>query len=378
GEYVGALKDISAIDLGAVAAKGAMDSTGVAPEDIDHTVIGNALQTSGDAIYGARHVALKAGVPFDRPALTVNRLCGSGIQSIVSGAQMIQLGEAQTVLAGGMESMSQAPHVIRGARSGFSLGGGKLEDSLTVALLDTYCNTPMAGTAENLARKFEISRDAQDEYALRSQQEAKRAQDAGYFAEEIVPVEVSSRKSTVAFAADDHLRPETTLEGLAKLRPAFAKDGFVTAGNASGIVDGAAALIICGEEYVKQRNATPIGRIVSWAYAGVEPELMGFGPVPATRQALDKAGLKLSDIDLIEVNEAFAAQYLAVEKELELDRSRTNVNGGAIALGHPLGATGTRLVITVLHELHRRRGRYGLATACIGGGQGIAMILERI
>jgi len=376
GEYVGALKDISAIDLGASAAKGALDATNVVPEEIDHTVMGNALQTSGDAIYGARHVALKAGVPFDRPALTVNRLCGSGIQSIVSGAQMIQLGEAQTVLAGGMESMSQAPHVIRGARSGFPLGGGKLEDSLMVALLDTYCNTPMAGTAENLARKFEISREEQDQYALRSQQEAKRAQDAGYLAEEIVPVEITSRRATVVFDADDHLRPETTMEGLGKLKPAFAKDGFVTAGNASGIVDGAAAVIICGEEYVKRRNAQPMGRIVSWAYAGVEPEIMGIGPVPATRQALDKAGLKLSEIDLIEVNEAFAAQYLAVEKELGLDRSRTNVNGGAIALGHPLGATGTRLVLTVLHELHRRGGRYGLATACIGGGQGIAMIVE--
>ncbi len=378
GEYVGVLKDISAIDLGAIAARGALDATGVAPEEIDHTVMGNALQTSGDAIYGARHVALKAGVPFDRPALTVNRLCGSGIQSIISGAQMIQLGEAQTALVGGMESMSQAPHVIRGARSGFPLGGGKLEDSLMVALLDTYCNTPMAGTAENLARKFEISREEQDEYALRSQQEAKRAQDAGYFAEEIVPVEVKSRKSSVLFAADDHLRPETTMEVLAKLRPAFAKDGFVTAGNASGIVDGAAALIIAGEEYVKRANAKPLGRIVSWAYAGVEPELMGIGPVPASRQALAKAGLRLSDMDVIEVNEAFAAQYLAVEKELGLDRSRTNVNGGAIALGHPLGATGTRLVITLLHELHRRAGRFGLATACIGGGQGIAMIVERV
>jgi acetyl-CoA acetyltransferase family protein len=377
-QYVGALKDISAIDLGAIAARGALQSTGVSAEDIDHTVIGNALQTSGDAIYGARHVALKAGVPFERPALTVNRLCGSGIQSIISGAQMIQLGEAQTALVGGMESMSQAPHVIRGARGGFALGGGKLEDSLMVALLDTYCNTPMAGTAENLARKFSISRDEQDEYALRSQQEAKRANDAGYFAEEIVSVEVKSRKSTAVFDADDHMRPETTLEGLAKLRPAFAKDGFVTAGNASGIVDGAAALVICGAEYLKRRDAKPQGRIVSWAYAGVEPEIMGIGPVPATLQALEKASLKLSDIDLIEVNEAFAAQYLAVEKELGLDRARTNVNGGAIALGHPLGATGTRLVLTVLNELHRRAGRYGLATACIGGGQGIAMIVERL
>jgi len=378
GEYVGALKDISAIDLGAIAARGALQSTGLSPEDIDHTVFGNALQTSGDAIYGARHVALKAGVPFQRPSLTVNRLCGSGIQSIISGAHMIQLGEAKTCLVGGMESMSQAPHVIRGARSGFALGQGALEDSLMVALLDTYCNTPMAGTAENLARKFEVSREEQDKYALRSQQEAKRALDAGYFAEEIVPVEVKTRKGVVPFERDDHPRPETTLEGLAKLRPAFAKDGFVTAGNASGIVDGAAALIIADEEFVKSKDLTPMGRIVSWAYAGVEPEIMGIGPVPATRAALEKAGLTLNDIDLVEVNEAFAAQYLAVEKELGLDRTKTNVNGGAIALGHPLGATGTRLVLTVLHELHRRGGRYGLATACIGGGQGIAMIVERL
>lgn len=378
GQYVGALKNISAIDLGATAARGALEATGVAPDEIDHTVIGNALQTSGDAIYGARHVALKAGVPFDRPALTVNRLCGSGIQSIVSGAQMIQLGEAQTALVGGIESMSQAPHVIRGARSGFALGEGKLEDSLMVALLDTYCNTPMAGTAENLARKFEISREEQDAYALRSQREAKRAQDAGYFAEEIVPVEVRSRKGSSSFAQDDHLRPDTTAEGLAKLKPAFAKDGFVTAGNASGIVDGAAALVIAGADYVRERGLKAMGRIVSWAYAGVEPEIMGIGPVPATLKALEKAGLRLEDMDLIEVNEAFAAQYLAVETELGLDRSKTNVNGGAIALGHPLGATGTRLVLTVLHELHRRAGRYALATACIGGGQGIAMIVERV
>ena len=378
GEYVGALKDISAIDLGAIAARGALEATGVKADDIDHTVFGNALQTSGDAIYGARHVALKADVPFQRPALTVNRLCGSGIQSIISGAHMIQLGEAKVCLVGGMESMSQAPHVIRGARSGFALGQGALEDSLMVALLDTYCNTPMAGTAENLARKFEVSREEQDKYALRSQHEAKRALDAGYFAEEIVPVEVKTRKGVVSFDRDDHPRPETTLEGLAKLRPAFAKDGFVTAGNASGIVDGAAALIIATEEFVKAKDLTPMGRIVSWAYAGVEPEIMGIGPVPATRAALERAGLTLNDIDLVEVNEAFAAQYLAVEKELGLDRAKTNVNGGAIALGHPLGATGTRLVLTVLHELHRRGGRYGLATACIGGGQGIAMIVERL
>src|SRR5919202_3688255 len=306
GEYVGMLKDISAIDLGAIAARAALEETNVSADEIDHTIIGNALQTSGDAIYGARHVALKAGVPFDRPALTVNRLCGSGIQSIVSGAHMLQLGEAQTAPVGGMESMSQAPHVIYGARSGFALGQGKLEDSLMVALLDTYCNTPMAGTAENLARRYEITRAAQDAYALRSQAEAKRAQDAGLFAEEIVPVEVKTRKGVRVVNADDHLRPDTTLEGLAKLPTAFSKDGFVTAGNASGIVDGAAALVIAGADYVKERNVEPLGRIVSWAYAGVEPDVMGIGPVPATRRALERAGLKLEQIDLVEVNEAFA------------------------------------------------------------------------
>jgi acetyl-CoA acetyltransferase family protein len=377
-EYVGALKDVKAIDLAATAARGALEATGVAAEEIDHTVVGNALQTSGDAIYGARHVALKAGVPADRPALTVNRLCGSGIQSIISGAQMIMLGEARNALVGGMESMSMAPHVIYGARSGFALGQGKLEDSLMVALLDTYCNTTMAGTAENLARKYEISREEQDRYALRSQQEAKRAQDAGVFAEEIVPVEVKTRKGVKIVDRDDHLRPDTTLEVLAKLPTAFSREGFVTAGNASGIVDGAAMLVVAGEDYVREKNLKPAGRIVSWAYVGVEPDLMGIGPVPAIRKALEKAGLKLEEIDLVEVNEAFAAQYLAVEKELGLDRSKTNVNGGAIALGHPLAASGTRLVLTTLNELKRRGGRYGLASACIGGGQGIAIIFERV
>src|SRR5215213_195023 len=376
GEYAGVLKDISAIDLGAVAARGALEATGVKPEEIDHTVIGNALQTSGDAIYGARHVALKAGVPIEKPALTVNRLCGSGIQSIVSGAQMIQLGEAGTVLAGGMESMSQAPHVIRGARWGLKLGEGQLEDSLMIALLDTHCGYYMAQTAENLARKHDISREAQDEYALSSQKRAAAALEAGRLSDEIIPVEIKGRKGTTLFERDDHLRPETTLEGLAKLRPAFSKDGLVTAGNASGIVDGAAAVVISDEETARRLEARPLGRIVSWGIAGVPPEIMGIGPVPASRKALAAAGLKIDDIDLVEVNEAFAGQYLAVEKELGLDRERTNVNGGAIALGHPLAASGTRLVLTVLLELRRRNKKYGIATACIGGGQGIAMIVE--
>jgi acetyl-CoA acetyltransferase family protein len=247
-----------------------------------------------------------------------------------------------------------------------------------VALLDTYCNTPMAGTAENLARKFEIAREEQDKYALRSQQAAKRALDEGFFTDEIVAIEIKNKKGSTFFDHDDHMRPETTMEGLAKLKPAFSKDGFVTAGNASGIVDGAAALVIAGENFAKAHGMKPLGRIVSWAYAGVEPEIMGIGPVPASLQALEKAGLKLEQMDLVEVNEAFAAQYLAVEQELGLDREKTNVNGGAIALGHPLGATGTRLVLTLLRELQRRNGRYGLATACIGGGQGIAMIVERL
>src|SRR6185369_12520321 len=364
-DYGGALREHSALELGSIAAKAAIAQSQFAPGEFDHSVFGNALQTSGDALYGARHVALKAGLPVEVPALTVNRLCGSGIQSIISAAQLIQLGEANVILAGGMESMSQAPHVIRGARWGFKLGQGKLEDSLMVALLDTYCGCSMAATAENLARKYSITREAQDEFALRSQKLAAAAWASGKFSDEVVPVD--------NFERDDHLRPDTTLEGLAKLKTAFAKDGFVTAGNASGIVDGAAAVVVTTADRAK---APPLGRIVSWGIAGVPPEIMGIGPVPAARIAMDKAGLKLADIDLVEINEAFAAQFLAVEKALELDRERVNVNGGAIALGHPLGASGTRLTMTVLYELKRRKKRLGLAAACIGGGQGIAIIVE--
>ena len=323
GEYGGVLRDFTANELGAMAAKAAFERARVSPDQIDHTVMGNALQTSADAIYGARHVALKAGVPTDRPALTVNRLCGSGIQSIISGAQMIKLDEANTALVGGMESMSQAPHVIRGARWGLKLGQGQLEDSLMVALLDTYCGFYMAQTAENLCRENSISREAQDEYSLLSQQRAAAAHTAGKFDQEIVPVEIKGRKGVELFKHDDHMRPDTTLEGLAKLRPSFGKDGFVTAGNASGIVDGAAALIIADSDTAKRHEASPIGRIVSWGIAGVEPRIMGIGPVPASKIALERAGLKLSEIDRVEVNEAFAGQYLAVEKELGLDRDKT-------------------------------------------------------
>jgi acetyl-CoA acetyltransferase family protein len=375
-DYVGALKDFSALQLGAIAAKAAMERTGVQPDWVDHVVFGNVLQTSADAIYGARHVGLKAGVPVDRPALTVNRLCGSGIQAAVSGAQLILLNEADVVLTGGMESMSQAPHVIRGARTGLKLGQAKMEDMLWEALLDTHCNCMMANTAENCAAKYQISREAQDEYAIRSQQLADQAWRAGKFDEEVVPVEITSRKGTTLFGKDDHMRPETTMEVLAKLPAAFSKNGCVTAGNASGIVDGGAALILASRKAVEERGLKPLGRLTSWAYVGVEPTLMGMGPAPVTRKLLARANVRLEDIDLIEVNEAFAAQYLAVEKELGLDRNRVNVNGGAIALGHPLGMTGTRLLLTLLLELRRRGGKRGLATACIGGGQGIAALVE--
>jgi acetyl-CoA acetyltransferase family protein len=377
-EYTGALKDVSALDLGAIASRAAFERTGVQPDWIDHAVFGNVLQTSSDAIYGARHVALKAGVPKEVPALTVNRLCGSGIQAAVSGAQLIQLDEAEIVLSGGIENMSQAPHVIRGLRSGLKLNQGKLEDYLYEALLDPYCGLFMAQTAEKCAAQYNVSRDEQDEYALRSQQAASKAWAEGRFKDEIVPVEIKTRKGVTLVDRDDHLRPDTTLEGLAKLPAAFSKDGTVTAGNASGIVDGGAALILASEAAVKARGLTPAARIVSWAYVGVDPSYMGMGPAPATRKALDRAGLTLDQIDLIEVNEAFAGQYLAVERELGLDRNKTNVNGGAIALGHPLGMTGTRLLLTLTHELARRGQRYGLATACIGGGQGIAAIVERV
>src|SRR6478609_9783038 len=339
GRYCGKLKDFTAQELGAIAAKGAIERSGVKPEEFDHAVFGNAQQTSGDALHGARHVGLRAGLPIETPALTVNRLCGSGMQAIINGAHMIMTDEASVVLAGGMEAMSQAPFVIRG-RDGFTLApGGKLEDSLMVALLDSYCGLYMANTAELYGSQHSITREMQDEFALRSQKCADDAYKAGRIQEELVAVPLRNSKGEAtgeSLTEDDHRRPQTTMEGLAKLKPAFGKSGTVTAGNASGIVDGGAAVVLMSLEEAGKRGIQPLGRIVSWGIAGVDPKIMGSGPVPASKIALQKAGMTLEHIDLVEVNEAFAAQYLAVEKELGLDRDKVNVNGGAIALGHPL------------------------------------------
>jgi len=369
GKFGGAFKGVTATELGVFAGIGAMSRANVSPADIDHVIFGNVLQTSSDAIYLARHVGLRAGIPKSSPALTVNRLCGSGFQSIISGAQLLLLGEANFVLAGGTENMTQAPHVVRDARWGLPLGEGKLEDSLWSALTDTYCNVSMAMTAEKLAAQYGITRAQADAFALQSQLRASAAADAGRLSEEIVAVEG-------VLGNDEHPRPETTVEELAALRPAFTKDGIVTAGNACGICDGAAAVVLATEERARAENRAPLARIVSWAITGCEPSLMGIGPVEAIKIALQRADLALEQIDLFEVNEAFAAQYLAVEKELGLDRERVNVNGGAIAFGHPLGASGARITLTLALELKRRQARYGIGSACIGGGQGIALLIE--
>jgi acetyl-CoA acetyltransferase family protein len=379
GAFGGSLRGHSATDLGVHAAKAALDSAGVPATEVRHVVFGNALQTSADAIYLARHVGLRAGVPIEVPALTLNRLCGSGFQAIVSGAQEILLGEADVVLCGGAESMSQAPHVIRGARWGdLRLGeaGGFLEDLLWSALTDPQCGLSMAQTAEKLAEQYGVTREESDEVAYRSQQRAKCAWDTGKFAVEVAPIRVKTRKGEELFEVDEHMRPDTTREGLAALRPYFRKDGLVTAGNASGIGDGAAATVLARGAWAQRNGVRPIGRLVAWAVVGVEPAIMGIGPAPASRRALEKAGLKLEDMHLVEVNEAFAPQFAAVARELGLDTERTNVNGGAIAITHPLAASGARITLHLLHELRRRGGRYGLGAACIGGGQGMAVIVE--
>jgi len=377
GTFGGSLKDLSAIDLGAHASRAALERARVPVADIGHVVFGNALQTSADAIYLARHVGLKAGLPIEVPAVTVNRLCGSGFEAITQGAQLILLGETDAVLAGGAESMSQAPHVVRGARWGLRLGpSAPLEDLLWESLKDPQCGLSMAETAEGLAEKYKLTRKEVDEVALGSQQRAKQAWDACVFQDEVVGITIKKKGKDVEFRADEHMRPETTLEVLLGLKPYFKKDGLVTAGNASGISDGAAATVITSDEYAKAHGLKPLGRLVAWAVAGVEPKYMGIGPAPAARKALAKAGMKLDQMDLVEVNEAFAPQYLAVERELGLDRAKTNVHGGAIAIGHPLAASGTRITIHLLHALRQQKKRFGLGSACIGGGQGAAVIVE--
>lgn len=373
----GKLKDITAIDLAAHATKAALERAGVSADAIDHVIIGNALQTSADAIYGARHVGLKAGIPQSAGGLTVNRLCGSGIQSIISVAQMILLGESQMAVAGGMENMSQAPHILRGGRDGFRFGiQPQLEDSLFSSLKDPLADLFMAQTAEKIAQRLKITREEQDEYALRSHELGAAAVKSGRFAEEIAPVVIPTRKGDLVVDTDDHIRPDTTLDGLARLRPAFGKDGTVTAGNASGIVDGAASVVVTTADRAKADGLTVLARIKGWGITGCDPTEMGLGPVSSIRQCLERTGLKIADLDRVEINEAFSAQYLGCEKELGLDRTKCNVNGGAISLGHPLGATGTRLILTLMYELRREGLRYGMASACIGGGQGIAMLIE--
>ncbi len=378
GDFGGALKDLDAVELGVHAARGALERSGISPDQVDHVVMGNVIQASGADAYLARHVGLKVGCPFGVPALTVNRLCGSGLQAIVTAAQLIKLGEAAVVLAGGTESMSQQPHIIRGARWGLRFRQGLLEDNLWLALTDGYNNLPMAMTAENLAARHGISRKEADDFAYVSHMRAASARERGHFADEIVAVPTTAGGKVGMVAGDEHIKPDTTVEKLSALAAAFKEGGVVSAGNASGINDGAAAVVVTTRERCRSLGVPPLGRIASWGVAGVDPDIMGIGPVPASRQALHRAGLEVKDLDLAEINEAFAAQYLAVERELGLDREKSNVNGGAVALGHPVGASGARLALTVLHELRRRQGRYGLASLCIGGGQGIAMVFEAL
>ncbi|HEY9507078.1 MAG TPA: acetyl-CoA C-acyltransferase [Gemmatimonadales bacterium] len=381
GSFGGALKDLSATDLGTFAGIEALARSGVPAAEVDHVAFGNVLQTSADAPYLARHVGLRIGLPVQTPAVTVNRLCGSGFEAVIQGAQQILLGESRVVLAGGTESMSQAPHVLRGARWGLRLGPSPpLEDSLWESLRDAHCGLSMAETAENLGRQYRLGRDVVDCYAALSQARARDAWARGDFGDEVVSIPLEDRKTREPrpWAADEHMRPETTPEALAKLPPHFRKDGVVTAGNASGICDGAGAMVLASRSYAEERGLSPLGRLVAWGAAGVDPRTMGIGPVPAARLALERAGLTLDDMALVEINEAFAVQYLAVERELGLDRERTNLDGGAVALGHPLGASGARITLHLLHALRRRGGRYGLGAACIGGGQGIAVIVEAI
>jgi acetyl-CoA acyltransferase 2 len=381
GTFGGKLKDISPVDLATHVSKVAIERAGISAADVDETIFGNVLYTTSDSIYFARHVSLKSGCRQETSALTLNRLCGSGFQAAVSGAQEIMLGDARVCLVGGAESMSLAPHVARGLRWGVPLGRGPvMDDVLWEGLTDSYVGLGMAETAENLADRYKLDRGCVDEFALRSQQLSKAAWDDGVFKDEVVAVPIPNPKTgkVEEFAKDEHMRPDTTAEKLAGLKPVFRKGGVVTAGNASGIGDGAGAMIVASEKFAQERGLKPLGRLVSWGLAGVDPAVMGIGPVPASKAALAKAGLSIADMDLIEVNEAFAAQTCAVERELSLPRERLNVHGGAIALSHPLAASGARITAHLLHALRAQGKRYGLGTACIGGGQGIAVVIESI
>jgi acetyl-CoA acetyltransferase family protein len=378
GSFGGSLKDLSATDLGVHAAKATLEQAHVNPDQIDHTIFGNVVQSGLDAAYLARHIGLKIGVPQDRGAYIVNRLCGSGFQSWVCAAQMIKDGEASAVLAGGVEQMSQIPYVLKNARFGNRMGNTELQDVMTGALTDAYTGTPMAITAENLGAKYDITREQSDRYSIQSQTRYKEAMAAGKFKDEMMMIQIESKKGLIEVSKDEHPKPDVTFEKISGMKSMFKKDGLVTAATASGIVDGAACSLLMSETKAKSLGLKPMAKILSYATVGCDPTIMGIGPVGASRKALELAGLKMDQMDLVEVNEAFAAQYLAVEKELKLDSKRTNVNGGAIAVGHPLGASGTRIMNLLVYELHRRNGKYALGSACIGGGQGIAIVIERM
>lgn len=377
GAYGGGLASKSATELATAATKGALEKGKVDPQSVDYLVVGNVLQTSKDAIYMGRHIGLKSGMKMETPGLIINQLCGSGVQTVVQAATLIQTGQAETVVAAGTDALSMTPYISWGVRWGGRMGHMELWDGIDIR--DTICDKSMGETAEELQAKYKISREEQDEFALRSQTLAKAALDAGRLAEEIVPVEVLDRKGkATAIDKDEHMRPGTTIEALAKLQPAFKKGGTVTPGNACGIVDGGAALVVTTAKNAAKSGQTPLAKVVSWAVSGVEPSIMGIGPVAAVPPALAKAGLKLEQMDLIELNEAFAVQYIACERELKFDREKVNVNGGAIAIGHPFGATGGRLLLSISLELKRRKAKYGLVSLCIGGGMGIAMVIENI
>lgn len=379
GKFGGKLKDLSATDLQVIANKAVIEQSKVPVDRIDSVIVGNILHSSSDAGYLARHAALKSGIPINVPACTINRLCGSGFQSVIYGAQEIVLGDSQVVLCGGTENMSLAPYTVRGNRFGTRLGVDlKLEDSLWAGLFDSYVQLPMAITAENLAEQYKVSRQDADELALRSQQRWQTANDKGVFRDEIAPVVLKARKGEEQFSVDEHPRAKATIEELAKLAPVFKKNGTVTAGNASGICDGAGAIMLASEKAVNELNLQPLARLVSYHVSGVDPKIMGIGPVPAIQALLNKNGMSLDQIDLVDVNEAFSTQFVAVQRALGLDPEKTNVNGGAVALGHPLAASGSRITANLVYELRRRSARYGVGSACIGGGQGIALLLERV